>query len=115
MNLDVPVYMRIGSGPEVQIGVIVGESFVSQTSSAVATNSRHRNVDELLRRANELDVGVAVKARFADDLRGVVELSGPTYVDSGYLMVGGWIIGQFGNTGVVTSLSHLLIYLREQV
>lgn len=115
MNLDVPVYMRIGSGPEVQIGVIVGESFIGQTSQAVATNSRHRNVDELLRRANELDVGDTVKARFADDLRGVIELLGPVYRDGDYLMVGGWIIGQFSSTGVVTELSSLLTYLRKQV
>lgn len=112
-KLDIPVYMRMGNGPEVQIGVIVGDSYVGTTSPAVATNSRHRNVDELLRRAYELNTGDEVKAKFADDLRGVIELRGPVYVEGNYMMVGGWIIGRYSDTGVVTEISSLLTYLRK--
>lgn len=115
MKMDVPVYMRMGDGPEVQIGVIVGDSYVSTMSPAVATNSRHRNVDELLRRAYELSAGDMVKARFADDLHGMIELTGSVYVDGNYMTVGGWLIGRYGDTGVVTEISSLLTYLRKQV
>lgn len=91
-------------------------TFSAPTVSAAATNSSSRNVDELTRRANELVEGDHVKAKFHDDVRGMIELTGPVYRDGEYLMVGGWFIGRstgFADDEAAVAISDLLIYLRR--